>query len=130
LADVILGKSSDSKREWIMAMGGNGNGSAGALSEKGLENEYRFRDRVVRDKEYKLFVSSERKPEKLISVKNDPEEENNLLGSDHPEVRAACEKLWNVVLSFPPKDNDPFYTALPQEPWDTKVTVKSQVWKK
>ncbi|WP_217447732.1 sulfatase-like hydrolase/transferase [Maribellus comscasis] len=130
LADVILGKTSDSKRKWIMAMGGNGNGSAGALSEKGLENQYRFRDRVVRDKEYKLFVSTERKPEKLISILDDPGEKNNLLQSNNPNVKAAYEKLWNVVLSFPEQDNDPHYVALPKEPWDKEVTVKSQIWKK
>lgn len=130
LADVMLGKTADSKRQWIMAMGGNGHGSAGALSENGLENEYVFRDRVVRDKEYKLFVSSNRKPEKLISIADDPEEKNNLLNSDDPKDKAAFEKLWNVVLSFPKQDSDPHYVALPAESWDKEVTVKSQVWKK
>jgi len=96
----------------------------------GLENQYRFRDRVVRDKEYKLFVSAERKPEKLISVLTDPEEKINLLLSDDPKVKAEYEKLWKVVLSFPKQDCDPHYIALPKEPWDKKVTVKSQVWKK
>ena len=130
LADLILGKSTDSKRKWIMSMGGNGNGSAAALSEKGLENQYRFRDRVVRDKAYKLFVSPERKPEKLVSVKADPEEKYNLIKSNNPEVKAEYEKLWKVVRSFPDQDNDPHYTPLPSEPWDKEVTVKSQVWKK
>lgn len=130
LADVILGKSSDSKRRWIMAMGGNGKGSAAELSEKGLENQYRFRDRVIRDKEYKLFVSPGRKPEKLISVKADREEKNNLLYSDDLKVKVAYEKLWKVALSFPENDDDPHYIALPGEPWDKEVTVKSQVWKK
>lgn len=130
LADVILGKTSDSKRKWIMAMGGNVNGSEGALSEKGLENQYRFRDRVIRDKEYKLFVSTERKPEKLISILDDPDEKNNLLQSNNPKIKTAYEKLWNVVLSFPELDNDPRYVKLPNEPWDKEVTVKSQAWKK
>lgn len=130
LADVILGKSSDSKREWIMAMGGNGGGSEAQLSEKGLENQYRFRDRVVRDKAYKLFVSPERKPAKLIAVLDDPEEKNNLLQSTDPLVKAEFEKLWKVALSFPEQDSDPHYIPLAKEPWDKKVTVQSQVWKK
>lgn len=130
LADVILGKSSDSPRKWIMAMGGNGGGSDAKLSEKGLENQYRFRDRVIRNKEYKLFVSSERKPEKLIAVLNDPEEKNNLLQSTDPKVKAEFEKLWKVALSFPEQDNDPHYIPLPKESWDKEVTVKSQIWKK
>ena len=127
LADVILGKSSDSPREWIIAMGGGNNA---ALSEKGVENQYRFRDRVIRNKEFKLFVSSDRKPEKLISVVNDPEEKNNLLLSNEPKVRDDYEKLWKVVSTFPGQDNDPRYTPLPKELWDVKVTVQSQIWKK
>lgn len=130
LSDVILGKSLDSPRQWIMAMGGNAKGSAAQLSEKGLENEYSFRDRVVRDKEYKLFISSQRKPEKLVNILDDPDEKTNLLDSNDPKVKAAYEKLWKVALSFPVLDSDPHYVALKAEPWDEPVTVKSQVWKK
>jgi arylsulfatase A-like enzyme len=130
LADIILGKPAETSREWIMSMGGNGGGSSAALSEKGLENQYRFRDRVVRDKEYKLFVSYDRSPEKLISVMDDPEEKTNLIQSDDPKVKAEYEKLWKVVLSFPEKDNDPNYNPLPRQPWDKEITVHSQIWKK
>ncbi len=130
LANVILGKSRDSSRKWIMAMGGNGGGSAAELSENGLENQYRFRDRVIRDKEYKLFISSERKPQKLIAILDDPEEKNDLLQSNDPKVKAEYEKLWKVALSFPKHDSDPHYIALPKESWDKEVTVKSQIWKK
>ena len=130
LVDLFLGKTKDSSREWIMAMGGDGKGSTGALSENGLENEYRFRDRVIRNKGYKLFVSSDRKPEKLISVLDDPEEKSDLLSSNDPEIKSEFERLWKAVSTFPAKDNDPIYNPLPKQPWDKKVTVKSQVWKK
>jgi arylsulfatase A-like enzyme len=127
LADVMLGRAEDSPREWILAMGGQNNA---ALSEKGVENQYHFRDRVIRDKTYKLFVSTERTPEKLVNLKEDPEEANNLLPTDDPAVRAALEKLWKAVEQMPGKDNDPVYIPLPPEPWDVEVTVKSQTWKK
>lgn len=130
LADVILGKAEDSSRKWIMGMGGNGGGSAAKLSNKGLENEYRFRDRVVRNKKFKLYVSSERKPVKLISLADDPEEKNNLIGSKDPTVKAAFDELWQVVLEFPEQDNDPKYVPLGKESWDVPVAVESQVWKK
>lgn len=130
LATVFLGKTSDSPRKWIMAMGGDGGGSAAKRSEKGVENQYRFRDRVIRDQAYKLFVSAERKPEKLISVLDDPEEKTNLLQSDDPKVKAELDKLWKVALSFPDQDSDPHYIPLAKEPWDKKITVQSQVWKK
>ena len=127
LTDVILGKTEDSPRKWIMAMGGQNNA---ALSEKGVENQYRFRDRVIRDQEYKLFVSPEKKPEKLVHLKNDPEEKHNLWPSDDPAVKAVMKKFWKVVEQMPEKDNDPIYTPLSPQPWDVDVTVKSQEWKK
>lgn len=130
LADVMLGKSDSSPRNWIMSMGGDGGGSAAQLSDAGLENEYIFRERVVRDKAYKLYVSSKRQPLKLIALQDDPEEETDLLHSPDPKAQQAFQKLWNAATSFPEKDNDPRYTALPAQAWDKPVTVESQRWKK
>ena len=128
-APLILGQTEESPRDWIMAMGGNGNRSAAALSEAGVENQYVFRDRVVRNEEYKLYISTDRQPEKLVSVINDPDERVNLLESDDPEIRAQFESLWLAAQAFPAQDNDPDYVPLPPEPWDKEVTVQSQSWK-
>lgn len=126
-AKIFAGKTTHSQRKWIMAMGGGNNA---ALSEKGVENQYRFRDRVIRNKKYKLFISSEKEPEKLINLKIDPEEKNNLLSDKTVKNKSALKKLWKVVEMFPEKDNDPVYNPLPPQPWDVKVTVESEVWKK
>ncbi len=126
-AKVFTGATDASQRDWIMAMGG---GNFAALSGKGVENQYRFRDRVVRDENYKMFVSSERKPEKLVNLKTDPEENINLLPANTPETRKALRKLWKAVETFPLKDNDPVYRPLPPQSWDVEVTVESEVWKK
>ncbi len=126
-AKVFTGATGKSQREWIMAMGGGNNA---ALSKNGVENQYRFRDRVIRDQNYKLFVSSERKPEKLVNLKTDPEEKNNLLPAKTSETRKVFRKLWKAAGTFPLKDNDPVYHPLPPQTWDVDVTVESEVWKK
>lgn len=126
-ADLMLGKAKDSKRDWIMSMGG---GNHAALSENGVENQYRFRDRVLRDKDYKFYVSTDRKPQKLFNLKDDPYETQNLLDSQDPEIQKRIEKFWTVVETFPEQDNDPRYIPLGPQPWDVEVTVESQVWKK
>jgi hypothetical protein len=79
---------------------------------------------------YKLFVSSERKPEKLISILDDPQERSDLLSSNDPQIKSEFERLLKAVLAFPEKDNDPIYKPVPKQPWDKEVTVKSQIWKK
>lgn len=130
LKDVILGKTLDSRREWIMAMGGNDYSSEAQLSEKGLENEYIFRDRVIRNKRFKLYLSSRKEPVKLVDVISDPEEKFNLINDPSPFIKDALKSLVRVGKSFPDRDGDPLYSPLPKEPWDKPVSVKSQVWKK
>ena len=130
LADLILGKSNDSGREWICAMGGDAKNSAARLTENGVENEYQFRDRVIRNKRFKLFINSDRKPERFIFIADDLDEKENLLFSKDPEIIGEYEKLWKFISNFPNKDADPIYKPLPKQDWDVEITAKSQVWKK
>ncbi|MEK6236111.1 MAG: sulfatase-like hydrolase/transferase, partial [Planctomycetales bacterium] len=88
IAGVILGKNKDGPREWIMALGHG----AAALDEKGVRPKQVFTDRVVRDKQYKLWVL-DGKSAKLFDLKADPFEENNLLDSDDPKIVAARKNL-------------------------------------
>ena len=102
-----------------------------AVSETGVENQYVFRDRVIRDKRYKLYVAAtpERMAEKLFDLQADPAESNNLLGSDDAAVQDALERLMTVARSFPDRDNDPQYMRREANDWDVEITVESQTWK-
>jgi arylsulfatase A-like enzyme len=128
-ADLIDGKAAGSDRSWILAMGGQNNA---AVSEQGVENQYIYRDRVIRDKNYKLYVSSSpnREPEKLFNLSEDPNEENNLIASDDPAAKAALDRLSAIVSTFPTEDADPIYTRRAANDWDVDVSVESQSWKK
>jgi arylsulfatase A-like enzyme len=123
LKDVLLGAAKESSRKWIMAMGSH----SGKRSEKGIENVYYFRDRVIREVRYKLFVGADRKPIKLVDVIKDPDEKIDLMGN--PEYKGVLMRLCAVIESFPVQDNDPQYTPLPAKPWEKKATVKSQIHK-
>lgn len=123
LKDVLLGKEKESPRNWIMAMGSR----SAKRSEKGVENVYYFRDRVIREERYKLFVGVDRKPEKLVDVIKDPAEEIDLMGN--PEYAEVLTRLSAVIDSFPTQDNDPKYEPLLPKKWEKKVSVKSQVHK-
>jgi len=114
IASHLAGRSNDSDREWIMAMGGD----PAKLTEKGVESMFEYRDRVIRDKQYKLFVGKDRKPEKLIDLHADPGEKNNLLSSADVNVIAAKDKLMAVAASFPEKDASPKYDSTPAQLWD------------
>ncbi|SHK00278.1 sulfatase-like hydrolase/transferase [Pseudozobellia thermophila] len=124
--DVLLG-TTDSAREWILGMGG---GNKARLTEKGVENQYNFRDRVLRNKRYKLYIDSNSVPEKFFDLKEDPFEEHNIIDSLNTEERLAhFERLKKVLESFPKKDSDPKYRPNPDQEWDVEVTAKSGQWK-
>lgn len=123
IKDVFFGKAKESTRKWIMAMGGH----AGLATEKGIENVYYFRDRVFRDKRYKLFVGTDRKPEKLIDLANDPAEKVNLIGN--PEYKDELDRLAALIEPLPEQDSDPKYERIPSNEWDKVSSYKPQVHK-
>lgn len=125
-SDLILGKSNDSQKSWILGMGGK---NEAKLTDQGVENAYVFRDRVIREKRFKLYVDSNKQPEKLVDVLADPVELNNLINSQDPDAKAALARMSALIPGFPSRDNDPIYTPLPDQPWDVEITAKSEVWK-
>lgn len=127
---LILGKADDSPRKWIMAMGGGGTSATKVDDGWRVFNKHQYRDRAVRDKQYKLYIGRDRKPEKLIDLKADPQEKNNILDSDDPKVKAALAKLKKVAAGFPEKDANPKYDPLPLQPWDIREDKKKEKKKK
>jgi len=126
-AAYLRGESDRIERNWILAMGGKNNAK---VSDKGVENEWYFRDRVVRDHRYKLYVGTDRKPEKLVDLKVDPEEQNDITGSESGEALASREKFEKLIPTWPEKDADFICKPQPPQPWDKPVKVKSVEWKK
>lgn len=126
--NALLEGKEASGREWILGMGG---GNHAALTKNGVENQYIFRDRVLRNKKYKLYINSEREAESFFDLQLDPEEKVNLIDSLNSEERKNnFQQLYEVMQSFPFKDNDPMYQANPAQAWDVAVTEESQKWKK
>jgi len=127
-APYILNEQQDGLRNSMLSMGGM---NEAQVSPKGIENKFVFRDRVIRDKRYKLFVNATQplSYEKLVDLQNDPQETINLLNSKEPNVMAAKAALIKIAQSQPKRDNDPKYRKRQALPWDKPVTVKSQEWK-
>lgn len=126
--EVIYGDTSDTDRSWILSMGGQNNAR---LTEKGVENEYRFRDRVLRNKRYKLYVDTQGQPAQFYDLETDPTEQQDLSDNlSSEEVRKNYEQLASVIETFPEQDSDPRYIPLPPQSWDVEITAESQVWKK
>lgn len=125
-APLILGTSTDSEREWIFSMGG---GNEAKLTDKGVQNRWRFRDRVIRDKRFKLYVGTDSRPERLINLLSDPFEETNLLGADSAEAEEALGRLFYPIRQQPAVDADPRYAPLEHRNWYRMVEKEADSWK-
>lgn len=125
--NTLLNGNDFSQRDWILGMGG---GNFARLTEKGIENQYIFRDRVLRNERYKLYIGTDRKPKKFFDLKNDPFEYHNIIDSlDTSGRRENFERLRQVVKLFPKEDSDPKYIPNPNQPWDVEITAESGKWK-
>ena len=124
--DVLLKNQSESLRSWIMSMGGGNNAK---LTEEGVENQYNFRDRVIRNERYKLYIGTDRQPKKFVDLNEDVEEEFNLIGNLSADAKQNFDELLGVIEGQPLLDSDPRYEANPPQSWDVKITAQSSTWK-
>lgn len=122
IAPVILGKKQDSDRDWIMSLG---HGPA-KLDEKGVRGVNDFATRVIRDKRFKVWVTNEKKIDRIHDLEADPWEETNLIESDVSEHKAALSKLQAVLDSLPDQDARPIYEPRKPNPWDRKFKQKAK----
>jgi hypothetical protein len=117
LVPLILGQKHDSPREWIMSL----SFGSGTLDEQGVRPRRDFGPRVIRDKRYKVWVSSNRKIDRLHDLAEDPLEKVNLLGSKEPEHQQALARFMQIVDSLPEKDGRPLYEPRAPNPWDRQM---------
>ena len=128
IKNVLLNGNKKSERKWIMAMGGQNNAR---LTENGVENEYNFRDRVIRNERFKIYIGTSGNPTHFYDLETDNFEKKNLVNELSTEVQQSNFKfLYSVCKTFPEKDNDPIYKPNPKQNWDVQISAKSQVWKK
>lgn len=113
-APLILGRADDSPRSWIVSMGGH----EASFRDNRVVPSQPYDDRVIRDRRWKLWVGTDRRPEKLFDLLADPWESTNLIASADPESRAARDRLWAVVEPMPPEDGAPRYRPNPPQTWD------------
>ncbi len=105
-APEIYGLENKSRRDWIMALGSNP-----AKIENGrIKNAFDFRDRIVRDKNFKAYIDTLNKIYEIIELKSDFYEENNLLYSKREDVISGIKKFESVIKKYPSLDASPIYT--------------------
>ena len=113
-AEVILGKSLLSSREWILGMG-----SRPAMIKEGrVVPTFEFRDRAIRNEKYKVFIDTNRQISALFDLEVDPWEEHNLMMEEIEELQNIKNKFREFSRQFPDEDAVPRYTPLEGSKYD------------
>jgi len=101
----VLNAGGKGERDWILAMGS----LAGRVGEDGMiKNWYRFRDRALRNKQYKVYVDTLQQIHRLYDLENDPFERRNLV--EEPGLEEVLEQFEQLVEKLPAEDSQPDYT--------------------
>ena len=82
------------------------------LKNDRITSAHVFRDRVIRDKNYKAYIDTTGEISEIIDFKSDFDETNNLIDSQDGNVIAAKRKFQKVLDKLPKKDASPFYTKI------------------
>ena len=126
---VLQDNAPTSSRDWILSMGG---GNHAQLTKKGVENQYVFRDRMLRTERYKMHINSFGEADEFYDLQEDPFEKENLIWNKQAwsqQANQAFDLLFSVKAIFPEKDADPKYQPNPVQDWDVDIEVESEVWK-
>ena len=114
IADVITGKATDSTRKWIMALGHG----AARLDADGVRGVKDYTPRVIRDKQFKVWVDDTAMITALYDLKADPSEVLNLKDSSNRAHTGAMRRFEAIVNDMPARDARPVYQKRKPNPWD------------
>jgi len=116
-ASILTGGAEETGREWIMAMGSH---PATIDENDRIKNYHRFRDRVLKDPDYKIYVDTCHSINRIYCLKDDPYERNNLLMKQN-NVSDILKKYENILNGIPSEDNNPKYSKSGNSFYDIPV---------
>ncbi|WZV04156.1 hypothetical protein AAEX28_16060 [Lentisphaerota bacterium WC36G] len=116
---VLYGNAFKTARNVIVAYGG-GRSKMQRVNDGGVQNEFYFRERVLRYDDFKAFVSPERKIAKIINVKNDPFENINLMDASQYSVEYLTAKniFEEALKNMSVRDQNPKYNPNSTQHWE------------
>ena len=107
-APLLFGEKQNPERETIMALGGH----FAMLKNDRVVSAHIFRDRVIRDKDYKAYIDTNGQLSEIIDFKIDFDELDNLIDRGDEKVMEAKSKFEEVLNLLPKNDGSPIYKQI------------------
>lgn len=113
----VLRSASDSvhQRDWVLAMGSY---AAGIGEDGRVRNWYDFRDRMLRNDRYKVYIDTMRRIYRLFDLKADPGEKQNLIDATQGNYIEVLKDFQKILDKIPAEDAHPDYIPLDTSVYD------------
>ena len=126
-ASAILGKPFQRMKEWILSMGSH----PALINEHGrVQSYFDFKDRVLRNHKYKVYLDTLRQIQRIFDISSDPFELNNLVHSNQDEIQNVRDAVQDQLKNMPQTDHSPSYRALDGSIWDIQPSDLNQMSQK
>jgi arylsulfatase A-like enzyme len=120
--DVLLGATKDGGRKWVMGVG-----AKPARFEDGRVKPLdTFRERALRNEQWKVTVNFDKEISGLYDLKNDPFEKTNLLNTANPDQEEVLRFFQEIVDGQPDIDAAPQYEPNPIQAWDKTERTRNR----
>ena len=103
---VLQGKEQPEEERYAVCLGSY---PAKINAEGRVVNSHKFRDRVIIGEHYKVYVTADRKIDRIYRIGQDPFEQQNLVDT---HLEAALEEVGAVLEAMPAKDRNFNYRYL------------------
>lgn len=108
-ASILNGRPKSVQKRWVLSMG-----SHPAYIDKNdrVRNCFVFRDRILRNARYKVYIDTLRQIQKIYDLSTDPYESTNIVGTDGRNVDNIKKQVHEFLLDIPEEDQHPDYKKL------------------
>ncbi|WP_236972606.1 sulfatase-like hydrolase/transferase [Membranihabitans marinus] len=105
-ASVVNGEEVDLGKEWVISMGSH---PTSINNDHRLENYYDFRDRILRNDRFKIYVDTLKKIDKIYDLSLDPFETVNVIDVESESIATVKDQVNGLLNEMPQKDHHPDY---------------------
>ena len=114
-ASLLRSQEKKRNKKWIMAMGSH----PAMINEKDrVQSFFKFRDRAFRSDQFKVYVDTLSKMQRIFDLSSDPFETNNLVNTNTKIIDSIRNEIRSLLNKMPEQDHDPDYRKLDDSIWD------------